>query len=161
MTERLSAFEMAIKNEMIEGQFYKENAENASHSLIRVLYEWMASEEWKHYEALKKLYAELQAHGKLPDDTLSKITKTNIQDFFEDLIKKYSSLTKISSDDLIIIRKAITLEEKVVIFYERLRDNASDPRDKELFDLCFSNEHEHLQSLKDAEAFLAKFGVEY
>ena len=161
MTERLSAFEMAIKNEMIESQFYKENAENASHSLIRVLYEWMASEEWKHHEALIKLHAELQAHGKLPDDILSRITKTKIQDFFEDLIKKYSGLTKISNDDLIIIRKAITLEEKVVIFYERLRDNASDPRDKELFDLFFSNEHEHLQSLKDAEIFLAKFGVEY
>ncbi|MDP2839407.1 MAG: ferritin family protein, partial [Syntrophales bacterium] len=156
VTEQWDAFEKAIKSEMLEGQFYEEHAVKASHSLIKVLFEWMASEEWAHHKSLKKLHAELQAHGKLPDDILSMTKKTSIQDFLEDLIKKDSSLTKISSDDLIIVRKAIVLEEKVTTFYEHLRDKASDPKDRALFETFLSYEHEHLQSLKYAEAFLAK-----
>lgn len=156
MTEQWGAFEKAIKSEMLEGRFYEEHAVKASHSLIKVLFEWVASEEWAHHKFLKKLHAELQAHGKLPDDILPMATKTSIKDFLEALIKKDSGLTKISSDDLIIVRNAIVLEEKVTTFYEHLRDNASDPKDRALFEAFLSHEHEHLQSLKDAEAFLAK-----
>jgi rubrerythrin len=51
--ERLSAFEMAVKNEMIEKEFYERNAKIASHPLSKALFEHMASEESDHHEGLK------------------------------------------------------------------------------------------------------------
>ena len=159
MIERLSAFEMAVKNEMIEKEFYERNAKIASHPLSKALFEHMASEELNHHEGLKRLQEELQSKGKLPDECKLEMTETTVQEVLEGLLKKESNIKKMTDDDLAMIRNAVRLEEKVLIFYERLVDRAENPHDKTLFGFCVSTEKAHLQSLKDAEAFLAKFGV--
>jgi len=62
----------------------------------------------------------------------------------------------ISKDDLENINRALVLEDKVVVFYERLLDKTSDPGIRSLFELFVNLEHKHHQFLKDVKEFLVK-----
>ena len=154
MLDRLSSYEMAVKNEMIEKEFYERNARITSHPLSKALFEHMASEELAHHEGLKRLHEELQSKGKLPDKCELRMAKTAVLEVLESLLKNDLNMKKMSDDDLTMIRNAVRLEEKVLIFHERLVDQAENPHDKTLFGFCVNTEKAHLQSLKDAEKFL-------
>lgn len=156
MPDRLSAYEMAVKNERIEKEFYEKHAKMASHPLSRALFEHMAFEEADHHDGLKRLHEELQSKGQLPNDCKLSMVETSVQTILEDVIKKDPNMEKMSDDDLAMIHDAIKLEEKVLIFYERLADRADNPHDKALFDFCVGSEKAHLQSLKDIEKLLIK-----
>jgi len=156
MLERLSAYEMAVKNELIEKEFYERNAKMASSPLSKALFEQLAFEESDHYNGLKRLHEELQAQGKLPDACKLNMVQTTVRDILESFLKKDPKMKKMSDDDMAMIRKAIKLEEKVLIFYERLVDRADNPHDKTLFGCCVGCEKAHLQTLKDVEMLLSK-----
>jgi rubrerythrin len=102
------------------------------------------------------LHEELQSKGKLPDECELRMAKTTIREVLEGLLKKDLNMKKMTNDDLAMIRNAVRLEEKVIVFYERLVDRADNPHDKTLFGFCVSAEKAHLQSLKDAEILLNK-----
>ncbi len=156
MLERLNSYEMAVKNELIEKEFYERNARMASHPLNKTLFEHMAFEESDHHDGLKRLQEELQAKGTLPDECKLSMVETTIQEVLESSLKKDPNMKKMSDDDLKMIRDAIRLEEKVLIFYERLAARAENPHDKTLFEFCVGSEKAHLQSLKDAEKLLSE-----
>lgn len=156
MLERLNSYEMAVKNELIEKEFYERNARIASHPLSKALFERMAFEEADHHDGLHRLHEELQSKGKLPDECELRMAATAVQEVLEDLLKKDQNRKKLPDDDLAMMRNAIRLEEKVLIFYERLADRADNPHDKTLFEFCVSSEKAHLQSLKDAEKLLSE-----
>lgn len=156
MLERLSAYEMAVKNELIEKEFYEKNARMTSHPLSKALFERMAFEESDHYEGLKRLQEELQTQGILPNECKLDMVQTTVRDILESFLKKDPKMKIMSDDDMAMIRKAIKLEEKVLVFYERLVDRADNPHDKMLFECCVGCEKAHLQALKDVEMLLSK-----
>jgi len=156
MIERLSAIEMAAKNELIEKEYYEKLLKTTTTPLGKSIFERLAYEEKIHYEGLKELYEEVQRDGKLPDPLPSIFKKTNIQEILETLMLNTAEIPTISKDDLENINRSMVLEGKVVIFYERLLDKTSDPGIRSLFELFVNVERKHSQFLKDIKEFLVK-----
>ena len=72
----------------------------------------------------------------------------------KDMVKKAAKMPKGDADDLQALRTAIDFEANGAVFYARLRDECTDPKEKAFFNLLADIEHEHYVSLKDAEELL-------
>ena len=69
------------------------------------------------------------------------------------LLVPYEKMPEKDDDDLEAIRTAIDFEAKGAAYYAKIRDEVTEPREKEFFDLLSKIEHEHYLSLKDTEEY--------
>jgi rubrerythrin len=150
--------EMAIKNGRVEKEFYEKILTTTTTRLGRSVFALMADEEKDHYEGLKELNNELEKSGKLPDPLPDKFRQTSVQNILKELVGKTAGAPTISEIEWENLGKSLTLEEKVVAFYERLQEKASDPAVRALFASFIRIEREHCRFLKDAREFVARAG---
>jgi rubrerythrin len=154
MEKRLHTLKVALDNEMREHEFYLKNAGRTGNHLGKAMFQQIAEEELEHYERLKQLKENWEKQGKWPDTLPLTVKNTKIKDALKKLIEKVSPRETGDDDTLKAIQTAIAFEAEGAIFYARLRDEVSDPKEKAFFNLLADVEHEHFVSLKDTEEFL-------
>ena len=152
--ERLSALEVALNNEMREREFYLKNAKRSKNSLGKAMFQQIADDELEHYERLKQLHEKWDKQEKWPGTVPLKVKDTIVKDILLDFLKKVDETAKGDADDLDAVRTAIDFEAKGAKYYAKLRDDVSDPKEKQFFDLLSRIENEHYLSLKDTEEYL-------
>jgi len=152
--ERLNALEVALNNETREREFYLKNAERTSNPLGEAMFKQIADEELEHYERLKELSETWAKTERWPETIPLKVKDTIIRDVLKKAIENAAQAGKKDEDDLKAIEVAIDFESKGVAYYEKLRDEVSDRKEKAFFDLLSRIEREHYLSLKEAEEFL-------
>jgi rubrerythrin len=152
--DRLNALEVALNNEMREREFYLKHAGRTRNPLGKAMFQRIGDDELEHYERLKQLHQKWEKAEKWPETVPLKVQDTIVKDILAGFIKKVDQLPKGDTDDLEAIRTAIDFEMKGSRFYAELRDNVSDPREKQFFDLLSRIENEHYLSLKDTEEYL-------
>ncbi|MBW2052604.1 MAG: ferritin family protein [Deltaproteobacteria bacterium] len=118
------------------------------------MFKQIADEELEHYERLKGLHERWAKAEKWPETLPLVVKETVVKDVLMGTIKKVEQMPEKDEDDLKAIRVAIDFESKGVAYYERLRDEVEDPKEKAFFDLLSRIEREHYLSLKEAEEFL-------
>jgi len=151
--DRLNALEVALKNEMVEREFYLKNAERTKDPMGKAMFKQIGDEELEHYERLKQLHEKWSKQEKWPETIPLKVKDTNIKEVLNGLSRKTEGASKGDANDLEAVRKALDFEAKGVKFYANLRDSVTDPREKQFFDLLSKIEHEHYLSLKDTEEY--------
>lgn len=151
--DRLNALEVALKNEMVEREFYLKNAERTKNPMGKAMFKQIGDEELEHYERLKQLHEKWSKQEKWPETVPLKVKDTDIKSVLNGLGKKTESAIGGDADDLAAVRKALDFEANGVKFYANLRDSVTDPREKQFFDLLSKIEHEHYLSLKDTEEY--------
>ena len=154
MKERLDALQVALTNEMREREFYLKNAARTSNPAGKAMFQQIAAEELEHYERLKELSEKWSKQQKWPETIPLKVKETTVSAILKDMVKKASKLPKGDADDLKAVRTAIDFEANGAVFYAKLRDDCSDPKEKAFFNLLADIEHEHFVSLKDAEELM-------
>ena len=154
MKERLDALQVALTNEMREREFYLKNAARTSNPAGKVMFQQIAAEELEHYERLKELSEKWSKQQKWPETIPLKVKETTVSAILKDMVKKASKLPKGDADDLKAVLTAIDFEANGAVFYAKLRDDCSDPKEKAFFNLLADIEHEHFVSLKDAEELM-------
>ena len=152
--ERLNALEVALNNEMREREFYLKNAERSKNSLGKAMFQQIADDELEHYERLKQLHEKWDKQEKWPGTVPLKVKDTIVKNILLDFLKKVDKTAKGDADDLDAVRTAIDFEAKGAKYYAKLRDEVSDPKEKQFFDLLSRIENEHYLSLKDTEEYL-------
>jgi len=152
--ERLSALEVALNNEMREREFYLKNAKRSKNALGKAMFQQIADDELEHYERLKQLHQKWTQQEKWPGTVPLKVKDTIVKDVLVDFLKKVDKTAKGDADDLDAVRTAIDFEAKGAKYYAQLRDDVSDPKEKQFFDLLSRIENEHYLSLKDTEEYL-------
>jgi rubrerythrin len=152
--ERLNALEVALNNEMREREFYLKNAKRTKDSLGKTMFQQIADDELEHYERLKQLHQKWDKQEKWPGTLPLKVKGTIVKDILLDFLKKVDKTAKGDADDLEAVRTAIDFEAKGAKYYAKLRDDVSDPKEKQFFDLLSRIENEHYLSLKDTEEYL-------
>ncbi|MFA4915869.1 MAG: ferritin family protein [Syntrophales bacterium] len=153
--ERLNTLEVALNNEMREREFYLKNAQRTKNPLGKAMFQQIGDEELEHYERLQELHQKLEKQGKWPETLPLKVKDTVVKDVLKNVLKKLdSSPAGGDEDDLKAVRTAIDFEAKGTKYYADLRDNTSDTKVKQFFDLLAKIENEHYLSLKDTEEFL-------
>jgi rubrerythrin len=152
--ENLNALEVALTNEMREREFYLTNAERTKNPVGKAMFNQIANEELEHYERLKEVHERWKKNEKWPETVPLKVNDTIVKDLLNDSVKGVNKMPEKDDDDLKAIQTAIDFEAKGVSHYAQLRDNVSDPKEKEFFNLLSKIEHEHYLSLKDTEEYL-------
>ncbi len=152
--KRLDALKVALNNEMREHEFYLKNAQRTKNAVGEAMFRQIASEELEHYERLKQLSETWGKKGTWPKTIPLKVKDTNVDTILKDMVKKAGQIPAGDTDDLQAIKTAIDFEAKGAEFYARLRDEVSDPQEKEFFGLLANIEREHFTSLKETEEFL-------
>ncbi len=151
--ERINALEVALNNEMREREFYLKNAERTKNALDKKMFQQIGDEELEHYERLKQLHEKWEKQEKWPETVPLKVKDTIVKDILLDVLKKVNEMSAGDDDDLEAVRTAIDFEAKGAQYYSDLRDEVSDPKEKEFFDLMARIENEHYLSLKDTEEY--------
>ena len=152
--ERLSALEVALNNETREREFYLKNAKRSKNPLGKAMFQQIGDDELEHYERLKELHQRWTKQEKWPGTVPLKVKDTIVKDVLLDFLKKVDKTAKSDADDLQAVRTAIDFEAKGAKYYAKLRDDVSDPKEKQFFDLLSRIENEHYLSLKDTEEYL-------
>jgi rubrerythrin len=152
--ERLSALEVALNNETREREFYLKNAKRSKNPLGKAMFQQIGDDELEHYERLKELHQKWTKQEKWPGTVPLKVKDTIVKDVLLDFLKKVDKTAKSDADDLQAVRTAIDFEAKGAKYYAKLRDDVSDPKEKQFFDLLSRIENEHYLSLKDTEEYL-------
>jgi len=154
MEKRLNALNVALKNETSEREFYLKHARITKNPLGRAMFEQIADEELEHYERLKQLHERWVKEERWPETLPLQVKNTSVRDVLKKVIKSIPRVPAGDVDDLNAIQTAIDFEGKGADFYARLRDEVTDSQEKAFFDLLSRMEHEHFNSLKDAEELL-------
>ena len=162
MEQRLSALDIALKNEMNEHHFYKNNAKRTKNGVGKAMFEQIAAEELGHYERLKQLADSWRADKKWPETVPLKVKDTEVRSIFGRAARTSGTAAAGGDDDdMKAVRTAIEFEAKGAKFYAELRDQSTDPKEKAFFGLLAGIEHEHFASLKDTEEFFVDPGGWY
>jgi rubrerythrin len=152
--ENLNALKVALDNEMQEREFYLKNAERTKNPIGKAMFNQIAEEELEHYERLKELHERWKRNETWPETVPLKVNDTIVKDVLKDSVKQVDAMPEKDDDDLKAIRIAIDFESKGASRYAKLREDVSDPKEKEFFNLLANIEHEHYVSLKDTEEYL-------
>jgi len=152
--ENLNALEVALTNEMREREFYLKNAERTKNPVGKAMFNQIANEELEHYERLKEVHERWERNEKWPETVPLKVKDTIVKDVLRESVKNVDTMPERDDDDLKAIQTAIDFESKGASRYAKLRDDVSDPKEKEFFNLLAKIEHEHYLSLKDTEEYL-------
>ena len=151
--DRLNALEIALNNEMREREFYLKNAKRTKNPIGKAMFQQIADEELDHYERLKELHEKWEKKEAWPETVPLKVKDTVVKDILKDVVKSVDETAQTDEDDLDAVRTAIDFEAKGEAFYAKLRDEATDPKEKAFFDLLSKIEHEHYLSLKETEEY--------
>lgn len=151
--DRLNALEVALNNEMREREFYLKNAGRTKNALGKAMFQQIADDELEHYERLKQLHQKWEKEEKWPETVPLRVRQTLVKDILLDFIKKVDKSPEGDADDLQAVRTAIDFEMKGAKYYADLRNQVSDPKEKQFFDLLSRMENEHYLSLKDTEEY--------
>jgi len=152
--ENLNALEVALDNEMGEREFYLKNAERTKNPIGKAMFNQIADEELEHYERLKELHERWRKNEKWPETIPLKVKDTIVKDVLKDSVQNVDTMPEKDDDDLKAIQTAIDFEAKGASRYAKLREDVSNPQEKEFFNLLANIEHEHYLSLKDTEEYL-------
>jgi rubrerythrin len=154
MKERLNALQVALDNEMKEHRFYLKNAERTKNPVGKAMFQQIAGEELEHYERLKQLHENWQKEKKWPETVPLKVKDTPVKTLVKEAAKNAPAKAKGDAEDLKAVRTAIEFEANGTKYYTKLRDEATDQKEKAFFNLLANIEREHYASLKDTEEYL-------
>jgi len=152
--ERLNALEIALDNETRERQFYLKHAERTRSKVGKAMFQQIADEELEHYEMLNKLHERWKRKEQWPETVPLRVHDTIVKDVLKDAVAEADEEPEKDDDDLQAIRTALEFEAKGVSHYAKLRDEVTDSKEKEFFDLLSRTENQHYLSLKDTEEYL-------
>lgn len=147
--ERIEALETALNNEKREKAFYLKNAERSTNSLGKLMFRTIASEEDEHYQRIFELKEKLQKDGKWPESLPLKIKNTEVRSVLEKFVDSVDTSQKADTNDMEAVKIAIDFETAGEAFYNKLRENTSNPREKAFFEMLARMEGEHRLSLQD------------
>jgi len=155
MQERLNTLEVALDNEMREREFYLTHARKSTNPVGKAMFEQIAGEELEHYERLKELHARWSKNEQWPETLPLKVKNTAVKDVLSKMLRQAADTPPGDRGDLEALETAIEFEANGALYYARLRDRVTDPREKSFFNLLADIEHEHFVSLKDTQEYLA------
>lgn len=153
--ERLNALEVALNNELREREFYLRNAERTKNPLGQAMFKRIGDEELEHYQRLKELHGRWENQEKWPETVPLRVNDTVVKNVLLEFVEKAGEGPKGDDDDLDAVRAAIEFEARGAKYYAQFRDNVSDEKERQFFDLLARIEHEHYLSLKETEEYFS------
>lgn len=134
----------SILFEMHGEKLYLEAAEKAQNTEVKDFFKKMANDEHLHAEILREVFDSYHQGTKYIPHTNTWFTTNKVEEIRNPLLVE---LITGSSFEAAAITAAILMEEKSVIEYQKMADEAEDSEEKKLFNWLVKWEQEHVQRL--------------
>jgi len=147
--KELELLKVAILNEVEGETFYRLAAEHLGQGEIRTLLLYLADEEAKHQETLRKLYKDLAAGKEALSEDL-KLDHTPSTGIF-DLMK----LGKVKSNlEISVVSTGISMEKASMDYYNQAAEQSEQKAVKDLCQYLSRWEREHMEKLEKIYDYL-------
>lgn len=142
----MSNLEFAIQMELEGQKYYLEQAEKNKNNSLEKVFIILADAEKEHADLLRK---------RLNKEDYSLKENPEFKSVFHGL-KDYKASDIRKTTQLDVYRLAVDIEEKSIELYERMLNEATDDKDKELFEFLLKEENQHLLMFEELQKMLTR-----
>lgn len=146
------ALETAIKMETDAMKFYREAAGRTSHALGKRLFESFVVDEMRHIKMLQNIMNDMDVEVKFVHP------KEDIKTVFSELKDKMMQRVSATTDDRDAVKVALDFEKEGYDFYKRSALEATEGKEKKLFEILTVEEDRHYKLLENTHRFLEDTG---
>jgi len=151
-------FEMALRYED-EGRTILLNAKEAvENPLAKATFDFLANEELKHIDAIKRFAETLSGSGEFDPNNLTAISgedaKRRVKHIFERFRTAFESVGAGDQPRLETYRVAMDMERHGHDFYSRAARQSDDAKTKRLFEFLAEEEIRHFELIQDTHDYL-------
>ncbi|MDF1544924.1 MAG: ferritin family protein [bacterium] len=154
MKDLLEPYQIALRLEEEGKKFFLEAAANTESTLARQTFEFLAAEEDKHIEVIQRFYQSLvDSDGKEPmrvDDSDADARFELFQTKLESMKTDFDG----AGSDSEAYRYALEFENGAEEFYERMLNEADDPRVKKFYAWLITEESMHSRLINSCLKFV-------
>ncbi|HUV06785.1 MAG TPA: ferritin family protein [Spirochaetia bacterium] len=126
--------------------FYQENAEKVKDKNIRDILKFLADEEQKHYDFIKRFR---DGSREVPDSRLVE----DVQNVFVKMREENATFLDNRDSMIAVLHKGLDMEDKSVEFYTERADQSDNPDDRDIFLLLKKQEDKHYSLLSSMIEF--------
>ncbi len=134
----------SILFEMHGEKLYRETAEKAKDPKVKEFFTQMANDENTHAEILRAQFEYYQRNSKFDSTTNTRYTTNKIEEIKTSSIAK---LIEYASFEAAAVTAAVLMEEKSVIEYRKMANEAKDPEEIRIYNWLADWEQEHVNRL--------------
>ena len=138
----MNIFEYAMQIEKEGEQVYREFASTSPNKELSSIFNWLADAELKHYELFHSM--KNQQFPSLEESPLLRDTVKIFQKIKE--IKEPNSFKSNKGD---VYKRALSIEERMAVFYNEKAEESDDPNQKEIFKKISLEEKRHQQIIEN------------
>ena len=146
------AIETAIKMETDAMKFYREAATKTTHPLGKSLFEGFVVDEHRHLKMLQDIMNNLNI------EVVTVHPKQDIKTVSSELKEQMMQRIAATADEKDAIKIALDFERDGYLFYEKAAAEATEDKEKKLFELLTIEEKRHYELLENTHAFLENTG---
>ncbi|MBD3170293.1 MAG: hypothetical protein GF307_12480 [candidate division Zixibacteria bacterium] len=149
------ALAASIEMEKKGHEFYTRTAQKSPNKNTQEVFTWLANEELKHIEAIKKFHEnELAGDKSNFDEIVGSVDPKQARAAIVKLFDGFEKNVPVDKEDLDALNFARDFENNGEQFYKKASEKASDPDVKKLFDFLVEEEQRHFRMIDDSMAFL-------
>lgn len=146
------AIETAIKMETDAMKFYREAIGKIAHPLGKRLFEGFVVDELKHLRMLQDIMNGLDI------EVTSVHPKNSIKTVFSELKDQMLKRINATTDEIAAVKIALDFENAGYKFYQQAAREATDEKEKKLFEALTVEEQRHFELLQNTSRFLEDTG---
>ncbi len=147
--------DMALQNEVQGHKILSDARDICQDKLAKATFDFLAKEELKHIEIIKRFAQTGVASAPLASDTLSRADAAReIKGIFAQFGWQYEQVASEFNARAEAYRTAMEMERHGHHFYHQAAENAQDPEVKKFFDFLAAEEVRHFEILQDSLDFL-------
>jgi|GEM_PF-3876742 len=142
----MDILDQAIEFEYLGHKMYSEYAAGAKNTAVRNIFEGLAGDELLHVEYIKSLKNKNKMDFK-PTATMHRIKEIISETADESFLSREAGIKD-------ILKKALELEKKAQIHYEKELQNATDPEQKRILEIMAKEEARHYELINSLIKYL-------
>jgi len=134
--------------------FFKETASKSSNSFAKEVFDFLAGEELRHIQAIKKFNVEFLKGNSIETDGLIEAIKSGkSKSAFERLFKHLSETAPIAGTELDAYKFAMDFELQGEAFYKKAQVETADQNAKKLYGFLVGEERGHFKIVESCLAY--------
>ncbi|MBN2019661.1 MAG: ferritin family protein [Sedimentisphaerales bacterium] len=145
----MDIFDFALEKERLSEQYYRKLAESAPAKGLISIFTMLADEEHSHYELVEKM-----KQG-VPAEVAETILLTNAKTIFAKMRQSREKF-KFGDSQIDLYKKARDIERDSRAYYKQKAGEATDPRQKEIFNTLADEENKHYFLLENIITFVSR-----
>ena len=150
----LEPYQVALRLEKEGQKFFLDSAKKTTSALARKTFEFLAAEEDKHIEVITRFYKSLtDSDGKDPMDVGDSAAEARLESFLlrvEEMGEEYRA----ADSDSEAYRIALEFENGAEDFYQKMLDEAVEPRVKKFYAWLIAEEAMHSRLINSCLKFV-------